>query len=346
MKLKGVKLLNLQSHDKNSFKFSPFLNTIVGTTDSGKSSLLRGIIQLITNKMKWDDLRRWDSVSTNIIVSGTCGQVVKRIKSNKKNKYVVNGKELDTVRTDVPNDVLSVLNLTKINIQEQKESWFLIDKGAGVISKEINKVAGLSIMDDTIQAVNSEIRDIKARIRSDKNHITECDVSLFDIEWIDKADVELKVLEDLERKISEVEAQETFLQNALDSISQERKKLSGLISPQIIEEIKELFREYDEIDKIEDQIVELEYELGDLSSYRMKLKTIKIIDVSELEVLNKEVIELDDRIEDLEELLADLQFYVKEKKNCEYSLEITNEKLGRIKKCPTCGSPFNHQEIE
>lgn len=345
MKLLKLALLNIQSHEKSLVRFSPYLNAIIGTTDSGKSSILRGIIQLATNKLKWDDLRRWDSKSSVISLSDE-KNIIKRVKSSSKNAYVVNGKTLGTVRTDVPDSVFNLLNINEINIQHQKDSWFLIDKSKAHISREINKVAGLSIMDRSIQALNKKIREIKDRIRSDNNHILESENALMEFDWVAKSNVELSVLEKYEEKISNLEEKIEELNGILMNIDKENENLKNLLPESIITEIKSIFEGNEKIELLEDQINELKDILSELSKFKLIMEKVVEIDTTELEDTKEKIKSTEGAIDVIEDILNDLN---EEKENnilIEQKIEMINNKLKKIKVCPTCKAPYRLKETE
>lgn len=91
--IRSIHLQNLQSHKDTKLEFSDGVNVIVGSSDSGKSAILRGLGWVATNRPAGDEFRSdWagkenTSVSIQLSTGEYSGEYVERIKGPSINAY-------------------------------------------------------------------------------------------------------------------------------------------------------------------------------------------------------------------------------------------------------------------
>ena len=108
--IKDLSLENFQSHKKSSLEFSEGVNVIIGSSDSGKSSIIRSLQWVLFNRPSGDSFRSWWGGITNVVVDG-----VSRIKGGSKgleNCYEIGLNRFQAMGQGVPEDVTTVLNLS------------------------------------------------------------------------------------------------------------------------------------------------------------------------------------------------------------------------------------------
>ena len=102
---------NYQKHSKTILNLSKGLNVFWGESDQGKSSIIRSIKWAICNKPLGDEFRKHNTNRTSVSVRKG-NNIVRRRKSQKINDYIVNSeKPYKAIRSSVPEDVSSALNL-------------------------------------------------------------------------------------------------------------------------------------------------------------------------------------------------------------------------------------------
>jgi AAA15 family ATPase/GTPase len=127
--IKSVRIRNFQSHKDSELIFNPGVNTIIGTSDQGKSSIFRALNFCITNKpdgtafvSNWCKNKKGNINSNTDVSIQIDDDTVSRVKG-KDNKYILNDKELTAFNKAVPDDVETVFGLTDINIQHQADDF-------------------------------------------------------------------------------------------------------------------------------------------------------------------------------------------------------------------------------
>ena len=79
---------NFQSHKHSVLVFSPRVNAITGTSDVGKTAIIRALKFILQNKPAGDDfISDWaNEVSVELLINGTS---IERVKV-KSNSYIIN----------------------------------------------------------------------------------------------------------------------------------------------------------------------------------------------------------------------------------------------------------------
>lgn len=198
--IKSIHLKNLQSHKDSLLEFHPGVNVIVGTTDSGKSAILRGFRLVALNKPSGDGFRSHWGGDTEVEVQ-TEENIVTRLKTNSKNLYIVNGEKLAAFgREKVPEEVERALNLSNTNLQRQSDGAFLISETAGAVAAHFNSIVNLEVIGETTKKIQKLVTSaktaIETKIEDRKTKLKE----LEGFEYLEKAEIQLEVLEEIEKE--------------------------------------------------------------------------------------------------------------------------------------------------
>jgi hypothetical protein len=156
MSLKKLRLLNFQTHKKLSIKFSKGITTIVGTSDSGKSAIVRALYWLAFNKPAGNKFKThgMGDVGVQLVVEDT--QITRR-KGKGRNSYTINGQTLKAFGAEPPEEVTKILQLQPFNFQHQHDPAFWLTLSAGEVAKRLNSVVDLSIIDKSTRAAKSAL---------------------------------------------------------------------------------------------------------------------------------------------------------------------------------------------
>jgi len=237
--LKKLKIKNFQSHKDTELEFSPGVNIIVGSTDSGKSAIIRALVYLIQNRPQGEAIRSTWGGDTAVEVTTEKDYTILRIRTNSENKYRVKDYgTFEAIRTDVPVEVQTLLNFNEINLQQQLDRPFLISNTSGEVAQHFNKVADLGVIDLSRKNIEKWLSEITAEIKSKTNQLKEFEEELKNYTHLEKFEIEVEVLEGME-------------QRAL-SLRTSKQSLSTLIMD--IAEIEEEIEEKSEILKFEKDV--------------------------------------------------------------------------------------------
>ena len=256
--IKSLEIKNIQSHKNSRLEFSPGINALVGTSNNGKSAVLRALLWCITNRPLGTEilLSNWaydskgkQNDEMSVTVEKSEGVLTRR-KFKNENEYVLNGKTMEAVKTDVPKDVEKFFALSETNIQKQQDTPFLLSKSSGKTAEYFNKIVRLDIIDRVLSNAESTRRKMKNQVESSEQEERKLSEDLEKYNWLDSAE---KLIERC-KVISEI----------CENLSGERNELKN--SVQKFEELnKKKFPDFSKTKKLIKEISEIDEDNGNLT---------------------------------------------------------------------------------
>jgi DNA repair protein SbcC/Rad50 len=169
--IESITIRNFQRHKKLKLDLDPHVTTIVGKNDSGKSAIIRALKWVAFNKPAGTTFIHYGEKRASVLVR-VDGRSAKRVRSKGKNIYQLDGEILKAFGNDVPPDVRELLNLDDANFQNQHDSPFWFSLSAGEVSRQLNRIVDLTIIDSTLSHLSSELRLAKAEeVVSEKREV-------------------------------------------------------------------------------------------------------------------------------------------------------------------------------
>lgn len=185
-KIAKVVLENFQSHERTEVEFSDGLNIIVGESNNGKTSILRGIMWVIDNQPLGTDfiMAGKDSCFVRIIYDDSTfierGRTLKDTGYYKVGIIDENGNLVHHMyrgfTNAVPVEVANVhqmpkVNITKdiethLNVLSQLDGPFLLTESPLVKASAIGRITGTHVVDAAIKESNKTIQNNKKLIKS------------------------------------------------------------------------------------------------------------------------------------------------------------------------------------
>ena len=166
--IQRLRIVNFQGHSETVLEFSPGVNTIVGTSDAGKSSIVRALLWAVTNRPAGIAFSRRDgsgTVEVELEVLNDDGiHIVRRVKGKRTNEYYVDKTKLTDVGQDVPTLVDEVLNIGELNAQRQLDPHYLVLDTPGAVGRTINEAIHLERVAPILADMNSRIRSLGAAL--------------------------------------------------------------------------------------------------------------------------------------------------------------------------------------
>jgi exonuclease SbcC len=305
--IKSVQIQNFQSHRDTDLEFSPGVNVIAGSTDSGKTAILRAINWVINNRPLGEGFIHTGQKESEVtlIVDGKDSEIgVVRGKGGSLNEYLIvpdNGEnlKLESFGTETPQEVTSVLNLSELNVQNQLEPYFLVLDSPGQVALYVRKVTGLDDIDKVVSSLTSNIKTKENEIGSLKKKLEEVSLKLSYLEGLN--------LEEFERILNQVEK----LDQEVSELIEQRDQLLVLISQLNIVDsnLDKIPADLDSI-LVESEEIALKYGCS-LKEYS-ELKTI----IESLDIVEKSLSLIPDDLEViLQEVSCIIGLYETEKSN-------------------------------
>ena len=174
--IQEIRYQNVQPHRQRRLAFEPGLNVIVGETDKGKSSLIRGLRWLALHESASGLITHGETVM-KVGVKTPNGTII-RFKDSKESGYKLGEEYFKACKTDQPKEVQDRLSLTEINFQSQFDSMFLLAATGGQRAKEINKLVALEDIDLATTWLKSKSAKLATLMQAAEGKISKCNADL------------------------------------------------------------------------------------------------------------------------------------------------------------------------
>ena len=174
--IQEIRYQNVQPHRQRRLAFEPGLNVIVGETDKGKSSLIRGLRWLALHESASGLITHGETVM-KVGVKTPNGTII-RFKDSKESGYKLGEEYFKACKTDQPKEVQDRLSLTEINFQSQFDSMFLLAATGGQRAKEINKLVALEDIDLATTWLKSKSAKLATLMQAAEDKISKCNADL------------------------------------------------------------------------------------------------------------------------------------------------------------------------
>ncbi|HUS51690.1 MAG TPA: hypothetical protein VMZ91_16100 [Candidatus Paceibacterota bacterium] len=179
-----------QSLEHIVLEFSPGLNVIKGTSHGGKSAIIRALRKLFFNKPSGEGFKShfaekkdyWD-----IAASFTNGEWIALTK-DPENRYYSDNLNLKALKTDVPDEVKAITQISEINFQSQGDKFFLVGDTPGQAGKKLNEIIGLQIIDENRTKINQKITKVSTELEIVKTDLTSTETNLLKYKHLKKAE--------------------------------------------------------------------------------------------------------------------------------------------------------------
>lgn len=214
--IRRLTIQNFQCHKALDLELDPTVNVIVGSSDVGKSAVLRALSWLVFNKPAGDTFLRTGARQVSVAVRCSRG-TVKRIRGPHRNVYRVNGKRMKAFGSEPPPEVLDLLRLGPVNFQRQYDSPFWFGLTAGEVSRQLNAVVDLGVIDQTLASLASSLRRWKFAAEDGAGRLAKAQAARHRLAEVRNMAADFKKLEQLEQ----VQAQNSLRRSRIESLAQE-----------------------------------------------------------------------------------------------------------------------------
>src|SRR3990167_5096204 len=219
--IKSLTIENYQSHKKTELFFSSGINVISGSSNNGKTAILRALNWVITNRpqgiaFKSNFSDKKETCRVSLVINDT--EII-RERNNSINSYQIGGSLLHkdntyftTIGNDVPSEVTSAINISDINCASQFERHFLLMDSPGEVGRTINKDVKLDAIDALISNISSKITSTNKELEIKKQDLDKLNTSLEKFK-------DFCVIENLVKQIIEYDSKVKTIENRAKLLS-------------------------------------------------------------------------------------------------------------------------------
>lgn len=362
MTINALQLEYFQCYEDAIIEFHPKFNVIIGTSDKGKSSIIRAIKWAIENQPNSDWLSSFadKGKACSSAIEFQEETYVLRRKKGVKNTYSYAdevGEEHDpeAFRKDVPDEIRAITRMDKRNIKSQHDPYFMFQDSSGAVARSLNKAVGNDDINIFFKRVDSIIDSSKRESNRLEGEIKQNQEQVDSLSYVKKASETIIFIDKLLSNRKAATKERESIQQTIDAIEKAKNEKARhkeflKIEPQY-DKIKSLLVKINDIKKEKKGLTDLvetlesdiefkkeaaDYLLVATEPYQ-KLRTLLI----EIKEARQERLEITDIVNDINERKTYSQTVKKEliKLNSQYV-----DMLKEAKICPTCGQ--STEEIE
>ena len=257
--LKSIKIVNFQAHKRLEVDFDPHVTCLVGPTDAGKTAAVRALLWLVTNQPQGDAFLRWGSSHCKVEVFIDDHVIVR--KRGVGNTYTLDGKVLKSFGQSVPDPVAEILKLEENNFQLQLDAPFWFLKSAPEVSRALNKIVNLEVIDQSLAKVSALVRRTTHEKESCTKRLKEARTTRDSLKWAKDADKELKRLEEAEARLNAMKESEDTLRYLIADAERLKDRVRKVKKP-----------DYTKLDLLEEKHLKLQMSAGIL---RMMIDSVE-----------------------------------------------------------------------
>ncbi len=194
--LEEIRCAGWQRWTKKTIEFDPRITVIVGPSETGKSAIIRALKWLCLNQWNGDVDVNHDSTVAKVTLRVDGHQLVR--KHGVGNLYRLDNSKFKAFGKSVPEAISKLLNMTELNFQDQHDPHFWLSASAGQVSKELNSIIDLEIIDRSIAAATSSLRQSKATVEVSRTRLKAAKQQVEDLNWIDECASSFKKIQKLD----------------------------------------------------------------------------------------------------------------------------------------------------
>lgn len=292
--LEYIHIKNFQAHIDTKINFTEKSNSIIGPNDVGKSAIRRAFLWVAFNTPSGDSFRNWNGEETSVEI-GWNRHIIKRIKGNKKNEYVLDDKKPFTgFGTKVPQPIAEVLNIHRdINILGQHDGAFLIGEKPTAVAKFINELADLSSIDSMLKFISMESNKLKQKLKFNNERKEELSEALKGFDDLDDTIILLEEAETIYKRIGKAEEKIEQVISLKGKIGTYKKKIKQYKKTlKCYGDLDEVILGLEKLMKSEDTLEELEMMVQDILDTKEIIEEL-VVNEDMAKLLSSAINELD-----------------------------------------------------
>ncbi len=333
--IESLELRGFQSHKKLRIKFDPRVTTIVGDTDTGKSAIFRALGWVIRNRPDGDSFINWDCDAA-IATLEVDGQIIVRSRGKGENGYNLNGDEFAAFGKTVPDRVAELLRMSDVNFQAQHDSVFWFSDSAGEVSRQLNHVINLGVIDDVLGFAASRVRKTRATVEVSEERIRAAKKVKEELAYVVPMDEALQKVEELEQRYAATTKERTTLSTVLADLTAHARTAKS--ARQAASRGQVLMEHASAALKAKDRCSTLQLYVGNAQALRKRAKAV-IPDISPLTELRSKYEKTVVSRDRLKESLENLRGLWRERRDTKLAAEQAHKELHEKMEgqCPLCG---------
>jgi exonuclease SbcC len=344
--IKSIHIQNFQSHSDTILTLDPGVNLICGSSDGGKSAIIRALKWLATNRPLGDGFASWGSKGETAVEVLLDDGV--SIMHEPGSYSLIKGKDRQdwsAIGTGVPETVTQALNISELSWQAQMDAPFLLSASPGEVARTLNEVADLDKIDSTLVNINRMARDNRSQLTETASRKQQLEIELSQYRGLDRQLKMIASLKEMERKADALDEMIENWEHIQIELSYAQTKLVKVKPIAVLGDgltvLMSMEKKVEGLETLTETGERLLYTVGELNGRLSKVKDTTDAE-AELDLLldmTGKLKDYDSQIDKMENRLADLA-------DTKMALQTITGNLKRLEtkwheqfpdRCPLCG---------
>jgi DNA repair ATPase RecN len=208
--LTKLKIKNFQKHHSLSIEFDN-VTTIIGTNGAGKSSIIRALDFVFNNQPRGTSFITHGETECEVKAK-LDDRVIKRVRG-KVNEYYLDDKKFAAFGYEVPEEIKNFININELNIQKQLDSALWFHLSPLEISRKLNKIVNLDLIDLVLKNVAEQLYAANHTIKHTDSQITQTQKFLDENKWVLDAEEKVNEVREKQRQLREAKQQQNDIKD-------------------------------------------------------------------------------------------------------------------------------------
>lgn len=218
---------NFQAHDKLKIDFDPGITSIVGPSDAGKSAILRALRWAATNQPGGGAFVRQGTPGATVRLMVDGHTITRRRNATGDvNEYALDGQTYRAFGRGVPEPIERLLNIGDVCWQGQHDAPYWFANTAGEVSRQLNAIVNLGIIDDTMANVARAVHRARTKLDIAEEELTNAKTAYGDTAWVPEFEAALSAVEEIENKADETAERAALLAEVVGAIQAHTARLA------------------------------------------------------------------------------------------------------------------------
>ena len=181
--LEKIRIENFQANEELEIKLDPHVTTIIGPSDVGKSAIIRALGWVATNHPTGYAFITYGKKKATVTLD-VDGHVIVRERGKTPNTYTLDGEEFKAFGNGkVPDEIANLLNVSNVNFQGQFDTPFWFCETPGEVSRQLNQIVNLEIIDKTLGNLDSGLKESRTRVKVIEQQLHEAKEERAALKW-------------------------------------------------------------------------------------------------------------------------------------------------------------------
>lgn len=263
--IEEVQLINFQDHADTTINLTNGINLIIGSSDAGKSAILRALNYVFHNSLKGENFIRVGTDECTVRVKFSDGIEVSRVKGGDTNSYVL--KDIDgnyhtfsKVGTSVPEPVKNALGQPPlddkkkpISYADQMSSLFLVDLSPTDLPRTLSELTGTHNLQNAAESLQKNSRSYDRIIKEKSDKIDKLNKDLEQYDYVDKDYDKIEKIEEklknIKTEYDKVKLARDFVNSNNDIAKEAKKTKDALAKDNLLISLKKTYLDLEEKSK-------------------------------------------------------------------------------------------------